>query len=69
MKNKLISFINSTVTKTEFEIEVAIEEVLNDLLKKIPKISVRNIKIFKEHDDIGPFYKVKIITRLNDKNN
>lgn len=67
--DKIISFLNKNISTCELEIEVAIEEILNDLIKKNPKVNIRNIKIFKEHDDMGPYYKVKLITKLNDKNN
>lgn len=65
--NKLISFINKNISTAEFEAEVALEEIINDLVKKVPSLNVRNIKIYKEHDDMGPYYKVKIITKINDK--
>lgn len=69
VQDKLVSFINKNISKAEFEVEVALEEIVNDLIKRVPNISVKNIKIFKEHDDMGPYYKAKIVTKINDKNN
>lgn len=69
VQNKIVAFINKNISIAEFEAEVALEEIVNSLIKRVPSINVRNIKIYKEHDDMGPYYKVKIITKLNDKNN
>lgn len=47
--------------KAEHEIEIAMEEILNDLEEKT-SLKVKHLKIIKEHDEEGPYYKVRIST-------
>lgn len=63
MKDKLISCINSTISKAELEAEIALEEILNNLVKKLPDINIKNVKFIKEFDDEGEYYKVKIFAK------
>lgn len=63
MIDKLTSYINSNILKAEFEVEVAIEEILNDLVKDVPDIKIKGIKFIREFDEQGEYFKVKILTR------
>ena len=61
MRDSAAQFISSKISRAEFEAEVALEEIVNDLVKKVPGLIVKNIKINRQYDDMGEFYKVKII--------
>lgn len=63
MMDKLTSYINSNILKAEFEAEVALEEILNDLVKDVPDIQIKSVKFIREFDDEGEYFKVKIFTR------
>jgi len=57
----------NSILKLEHELEIAIEEILNDFEKKSP-LRVKNIKLLKCHDDMGPYYEIKVITQIKTKN-
>jgi len=55
--------LKNNISRAEQQIEIAMEEILNDLEKKIP-VKVKNIRIQKQCDDEGIYYKVKLLTSL-----
>lgn len=64
MSGQIMSFLNAKIANAEFDIEMALSEILTDLVKKVPKLSIQNLRIGKFHDEDGEYYKVKIITKI-----
>ncbi len=58
----------NSILKLEQELEIAMEEILNDFSKQ-SNLQIKNIKLFKEHDDQGPYYKFKVITSVKNEKN
>ncbi len=58
----------NSILKLEQELEIATEEILNDFEKR-SNLKIKNLKRFKEHDDIGPYYKFKVIANVKNEKN
>lgn len=59
--------LSNSILRLEHELEIAIEEILNDFERKTP-LKIKNIKLLKCHDDMGPYYEIKVITQSKVKN-